>query len=490
MKTIIIIFFIVHCTLVIDNCLSQWQPEIRLTNDPAFSFTALNNGWCVAASGNNVHTVWHDNRDGNYEIYYDRSTNGGLSWSTDARLTNDPAFSTVPVLCISLGASVTIHAVWQDNRDGDYEIYYKRSTNNGVSWGPDIRLTTSSGYSFNPSVTAIFAGGIATVHIAWADYRHGESEIYYKRSTDGGGTGGPDVRLTNNTAISIAATIAFSGLIGHISWHDFRHGNYEIYYKRSLDGGISWGTDTRLTNNTASSQFPSIAVSGMLVGLVWRDIRDGNTEIYTKRSIDGGINWGVDVRLTNNSAASENPSVAVSGSIIHAVWDDSRDAPNNEIYYKRSTDSGLNWGADTRLTNAAGTSVCPSVALSGNAVHIVWPDNRDGNYEVYYKINPTGNVVGVTNINSEIPKEFSLSQNFPNPFNPTTNFEFMIAKSGFVNLTIYDATGRVIATLVNGELKPGTYKADWDASNFVSGVYFYRLSAGEFLQTNKMVLIK
>ncbi len=199
----------------------------------------------------------------------------------------------------------------------------------------------------------------------------------------------------------------------------------EIYYKRSTDAGVNWGADTRLTNNIAYSEFPSVAVSGSVVHVVWNDNRDGNSEIYYKRSTDGGISWGADTRLTNNSAISEYPSVAVSGSVVHVVWQDNRDG-NYEIYYKRSTDAGISWGADTRLTNNTAFSWYPSVAVSGSVVHVVWKDNRDGNWEIYYKRNPTGNPVGIQNISTEIPSTYSLSQNYPNPFNPTTNIKFSI----------------------------------------------------------------
>ena len=111
-----------------------------------------------------------------------------------------------------------------------------------------------------------------------------------------------------------------------------------------------------------------------------------------------------------------------------------------------------------------------------------------------------GAIIGIQPISSEIPVQFSLSQNYPNPFNPTTKIRFSIplsrgvtaegSRGVLVNLTIYDVMGRVVETLHNGELKPGTYEADWNASNFPSGVYFYRLSASDYTETKKMVLIK
>ncbi|MEP7146815.1 MAG: hypothetical protein ABI792_07375, partial [bacterium] len=153
---------------------SQWQPDVRLTNDPAISFTSRNNARCVAASGNVLHVVWYDYRDaGNSEIYYKRSTDGGISWGADTRLTNNSAFSERP--SVSVSGSV-VHVVWSDQRDGNLEIYYKRSTDAGVSWGSDTRLTNNSATSYNSSVTV--SGQV--VHLVWSDTRDGNFEIYYK----------------------------------------------------------------------------------------------------------------------------------------------------------------------------------------------------------------------------------------------------------------------------------------------------------------------
>jgi len=90
----------------------------------------------------------------------------------------------------------------------------------------------------------------------------------------------------------------------------------------------------------------------------------------------------------------------------------------------------------------------------------------------------------------EIPNKYRLSQNFPNPFNPKTRIEFSIPKQNYVTLKIYDILGREIKTLVNELKSPGIYIADLDGSEFSSGVYFYRIEAGDFTDVKKMILIK
>ncbi|MBE2219329.1 MAG: T9SS type A sorting domain-containing protein [Ignavibacteria bacterium] len=479
MKTIISILLFVSSL-----CYSQWQADIRLTNSLAHSeFSAL------AVSGTVVHVVWQDDRDGNYEIYYKRSANSGANWGSDTRLTNFTLNSMTPAIAVS-GQSV--HVVWMDFRDGNREIYYKLSTDGGSSWGTDVRLTNNSSLSQAPSV--IVSG--TAVHVVWDDYRDGNYEIYYKRSTDGGLSWGSDTRLTNYSAASNAPTIAVSGNNVHVVWVDERDGNPEIYYKRSSDGGLNWSTDTRLTNNISYSASSSITVSAAMIHVVWEDKRDGgNAELYYKRSTDGGLNWGTDSRLTNNTANSEAPSAMASGMVIHIVWQDERDG-NLEVYYKRSTDGGVSWSADARLTNNIHVSAQPSVAASGTIVHVIWEDTRDGDYEIYYKLDPTGNPVSINNISSEIPDEFSLSQNYPNPFNPMTNIKFDVPatpqSSGKENviLKIYNVLGKEITTLVDKELSPGTYEVNFDGTNYPSGIYYCRMSFGESATVNKMILLK
>ncbi len=83
-----------------------------------------------------------------------------------------------------------------------------------------------------------------------------------------------------------------------------------------------------------------------------------------------------------------------------------------------------------------------------------------------------------------------MQQNYPNPFNPVTKINFSLPKAEYVKLTIYDALGREIETLVSENLTPGTYQAEWNGNNYASGVYFYRLQAGSFSETKTMTLVK
>ncbi|MGA2669510.1 MAG: T9SS type A sorting domain-containing protein [Ignavibacteria bacterium] len=101
-----------------------------------------------------------------------------------------------------------------------------------------------------------------------------------------------------------------------------------------------------------------------------------------------------------------------------------------------------------------------------------------------------GMITGINQNINEIPRDISLSQNYPNPFNPSTNIKFSIPKDDYVTLKVYDMLGNEVQTLVEGNHKAGSYTLYFDGSNLSSGVYFYKLTAGSFIETKKMMLIK
>lgn len=170
-------------------------------------------------------------------------------------------------------------------------------------------------------------------------------------------------------------------------WADKTPGNYEIFYNRSTDGGGNWSGLTRLTWNSDSSTHPSIAAdSGTGVHVVWHEEIQGTEEIFYKNSSDDGATWSGLKRLTWNDEDSIGPSIATySDNVIHLVWYDTTPG-NYEIFYRNSYDTGSSWSALTRLTWDDNNSSNPSIATdTGNGVHIVWEDCKFGAPEILYK---------------------------------------------------------------------------------------------------------
>ena len=192
----------------------------------------------------------------------------------------------------------------------------------------------------------------------------------------------------------------------------------------------------------------------------------GNSYIYM--TTNTGVTWnlvysGTQGRIRGLDFYSQVFAVGLNGTILKGSGD------------------GTIWSAQNSGVN--NTLYAVSVLESNHDIAYVAGDNG-----TMLKTNNGG--IGIQNISSEIPDKYSLSQNYPNPFNPSTKIRFAIPKNELVTLKIYDLLGREAAILVNEKLQPGTYETTFDGSSLTSGVYFYRLNAGDFKETKKMILIK
>ena len=170
--------------------------------------------------------------------------------------------------------------------------------------------------------------------------------------------------------------------------------------------------------------------------------------------------------------------------------------------YATSSDGGVTWeryaGNPVLVRGSAGTwdNSCAGVAdvLFDGTTYKMWYDSWDGSDGSFgYATAPDSIPVGIRD-EGVIPDKFELSQNYPNPFNPETVIRYSIPKAENVSLVVYNLIGEKIAHLVDERKQAGSYSVIWDATNFASGIYFYRLQAGPpaggFVQTRKMVLLK
>jgi len=332
-------------------------------------------------SSGGLHVVWHSS--GPYAIYYKTSADGGETWTPGRRLTWNPGNSGWPAIAVD--SSDNLHVVWNDDMLGNAEIFYKKSTNSGVAWTTDKRITWTSDYSESP---AIAVDSSDTLHVVWWDFTPGNCEIFYKSSSDMGVTWIPGRTLTWNSGDSRSPAVAvdpFGNL--HVVWNDDTPGNNEIYYRKSTDGGANWLTSKRLTWTSGYSWSPTIAVdpSGNLY-LFWTDDTPGSYAVYYKKSTDSGDTWTPAKSLVLSLGNAASPAIAVDfPGNLHVVWNGSRPG-SDEVYYRKSTDGGTTWIADKRLTWNSGSSFSPDIAVDffGN-LHVVWVDSTPGICEIYYK---------------------------------------------------------------------------------------------------------
>ena len=289
-------------------------------------------------------------------------------WLPAKRLTRTAGDSICPALAVY--SNNTVHLAWSDNTPGNSEIFYRRSVNGGQSWGPVKRLTRTTGHSGSP---AIAVDSSNAVHLAWRE-TPGNAQIFYRRSKDGGATWGSIRNISQSPAHSWDPKMAVDSNDGiHVVWEDCTPGNFEIFHRCSKDGGATWSANKRLTRTPGSSSVPAIAIdSSNVIHVVWHDQTPGNFEIFHTCSKDGGATWSPVRRLTRTPGGSFNPAIAIDSSkAIHLVWEGSTPA-SPWISYIRSRDGGATWSMASRLAMIS-PSAYPAVAAdSTGIVYVAW----------------------------------------------------------------------------------------------------------------------
>ncbi|MBS1492850.1 MAG: T9SS type A sorting domain-containing protein [Bacteroidetes bacterium] len=177
----------------------------------------------------------------------------------------------------------------------------------------------------------------------------------------------------------------------------------------------------------------------------------------------------------------------VNGSNVKLEWSTVNEQNNSGFDVERKT-SGSNEWKKISFVNGNGTSnethnysYEDKIAASGKYQYRLKQIDFNGNYK-YYELS--------NEVEIEVPKKFNLSQNYPNPFNPATKINFELPRSSNVKLSVYDITGKLASELVNEQRAAGYYTVEFNGSNFASGIYFYRIEAGEYNATKKMTLVK
>jgi photosystem II stability/assembly factor-like uncharacterized protein len=253
-------------------------------------------------------------------------------------------------------------------------------------------------------------------------------------------------------------------------------GNFYLNSLYFIDQNTGWVAGTLLLKTTnAGINWFSQPTGG---GYGWSDVffTSSNTGYIT------GI--GGSVMKTTNGGNTWNPQLSGTPNSLISIY-----------FFNSNTGWMVGWqGTIIKTTNGGDSWMTQYSGVNTRLSCIQFVSSTTGYISAdsgkIFKTTNGGDPIGIEPISSEIPIQFSLSLNYPNPFNPSTNIKFALPKNNYVTLKIYDALGREIATLVNEQLKAGTYQVDWDGSNYANGVYYYKLMAGDFVETKKMLMIK
>jgi hypothetical protein len=434
------------------------------------------------------------------------------------------------------GAGGTI-VTWRDHRNSAYsDIYAQRVNVSGVpQWTVNgVALCTAAYQQIEPVIVSDGAGGAI---VTWTDYRSGDgtSDIYTQRVS---ALGAPQWTM-NGVALSTATSyqqipmIVSDGTGGAIvTWTDFRNGAGDIFAQWVNASGVpQWTADGAALCTDVTGQYsPTIAFNpagGAIVA--WTDSRGG---VYAQRVNTAGVpQWTTDGVAVCTAANTQDFSTIISDGAGGAIvaWEDSRNGFDNSDIYAQHVTNALNAVAiaSFEATEADGIVTLRSAFRSDLGVESVnvyravgnddnqlvvlerVDDVQSDHFEYVDRTVAPGQSyryrIGVVDGDGEFFSPIvtvsvkaialSLSQNQPNPFNPTTTIRFVLPVREDVSLSIYDANGHLVRTLVNEVRGYGVHEVTWDGRDengvaMGSGVYFYRLRAGKLTESKKMVLLK
>jgi hypothetical protein len=500
---------------------NNWSIPIRLNDD-----NTSNDQWMPAISVDNngkIYVVWYDSRfdPQNYMtlLYGTVSTNGGASFVSDFPVSITPFNPAVNVNnwvghYISVSAiQNTAIAAWYELRNGNYFSY--------VGYFPDFSMTVNRDTVYlgsNDSLTAVikiqaykgpyignekftfFLDSIPTQGNISINFLNRDSistipdSIYLKIKLN-------NVNIPRKHTITITGRNTSVGVPVHYRYIDLMVNSCFLNIGTNRNGSAQYKIDG-ITYNTQQNL---IIQSGYhLVQAVSPGYSGSNMRyIFVNWSDSGDTTHNISVIARTNLTAYYKTQFkfilisSIENSFGQTGFYDSNQTItfgvlskikeyNSQIYYFKGWD-GAGVGSYTS-PDSTGNDTTVTLNIKGYIIENArWIAS-----------------VGIKQITGEIPKEYKLYNNFPNPFNPVTKIKFDIPnsenrkwkiKNGLVSIKIYDVLGKEVATLVNENLQPGTYEILFSVNQFPnfplpSGVYFYRLQAGDFIDTKKMLMIK
>ena len=225
---------------------------------------------------------------------------------------------------------------------------------------------------------------------------------------------------------------------------------------KTINGGMNW--NLIYTSQYINIYYNKVFFTDTLYGFV-------SASGFLMKTSNGGYNWTY--------------TVPPSFSMFHFLNKNTGYICSYPVC--KTTNGGLNWFSQSMEQNSGLYNI---YILDSNIGYAV------GEFGTILKTTDGGGSIWVKNISTKIPDSYLLHQNYPNPFNPTTIIRYQIEDSRYVIIKVYDILGREITTLINEKKPPGIYEVSFDGYNLPSGLYFYRIQAGDFSQVKKMVLIK
>ncbi len=526
----------VGALLSVRSAAAQGQ-DVRVANDSGSSFQ-LYADLAIAGDGT-LYAVWADYRNGHYpeagdphdagDIYFARSTDGGLSWSANVRVNDDAAAAARRRLPrVAVAPAGDVYVVWEDYRNDpnptnpgstpegnqNPDIYLAKLPAGGSSFQPNVLVYNNGDFQLTPDVEVDSNGHVyVAFYDRTGDIFYGNSVV--AKSTNGGASFGAPViaddhgpwALTPRLAVNRADNTLYLVYQGHPS------GYYKPFFTRSTDGGADWSANVRLDDGTldwydATREIVVAADENGHVVVVWADERndpdncyDNNTcpsphdefDIYATYSGDSGASWASTNVMVNDDSTYDRmyaPSVAFApdGTVV-AMWRDSRAGDGkNDIWMGTSSDYGASWSANQRFDHGPSGSAAdyPAVVVNSAGVYqAVWHDDRNGNWDIYSSA--PGSVTVDLDASQAAPGVSSTNRQAIQP--GTTTLHAYITNQGpsaAINTLVefyngHPNTGTLLGSTTITNIAPGaTEKAyfNWTATHNATAELYVKASAG------------
>lgn len=428
-----------------------------------FLFLLSNNllsqsGWIVQATSNNIpRSVYFIDENigwiaGEYSLIM-HTTNGGVNWFYQDSPSNYHQLNYIQFVDQNTGW-IAGDSVPTNPFDPVKGIIYK-TTNGGANWF----------IQYNQNIGYLWGGYFFNYNTGWVVGTTNSASALLMSTTNGGINW-----INQNVPGQYLNSIYFVNQ--NTGWAvGFSNSSGEIIIK-TTDGGLNW------MNQSSTSRYVLSSVHFINESTGWAVGDSSHAKGIIRKTTNGGINWFNQNSSTNYSLKS------VTFINQNVGW-----AVGISFFPSLSKIIGTSNGGSTWVSQLEWGYWLYSVFFVNESTGWAVAD-ESYTFGRIFKTTNGGNPIAINPISFEIPDKLSLSQNFPNPFNPITNISFAIPNPSFVKLVVNDLLGREIITLVSENLIAGSYKVDWNASAYSSGVYFCKLQAGDFTDIKKMILIK
>jgi len=369
-----------------------------------------------------------------------------------------------------------------------YNLGYFRSSDRGVSWSEVTPIFPY--YMSNHSNYGSLCNVEQRLYFSYNEYEH--DSIYVLISSNWGHAwNGRGVNAAYLSDTPQPMTVRASGNNVYLVWVN-EVGTVSCRYSRSTDMGQTWSDEVDISNDSLGAQRVYIAVQDTHVVVCWKGHKYSpyafTGDLFIKQSFDSGETWSEEQVLTDLHKVMLG-SIYIEDSLIIAAWQDARfEGGNNEAIVKYSTDYGLTWTDEQRLSYANYDSHAPIACMTDNKIHVLWGDMRLNAPGLYYCVNDLSTDIEG---NHSLPDNLQLLSSYPNPFNSSTVISYSNIEGG--EIEIYDICGRLLRTLNAGGGQEG--KITWDATNasgekVSSGIYFARARSSEGAKTAKLIYLK